>query len=152
MRSQLTQIRDVFIRVPDGLAKDFTRAANLEARPHCLRLIYQALETSLKPGNAVQFTDLCRAADPGVARLAASTVLELTGNAAGQSIAAALAEEWKGASALRRRRILMLARALPAEERRWLAEIGLSDPDPSVKRRAQQLLEAATTGETPKGE
>jgi hypothetical protein len=142
LRDQLRAMEETFLHVPETQVKDFVRAANAEKRPHCLRLIYRSIEASILPTNAARFVDLCRASDPGVARLGTATVLELVGGEAGRSIASALTDEMRRAPISQRRRVLVLARLLPPEDRRRMAEIGLADPEPSVKRVAQGLLNA----------
>ena len=139
LRSQLRQIEERFIEVPTGLERDFVQAATAEVRPHCLRLLYQALGTSLKPGNALMFVDLSRASDPGIARLATSTILQQGGEEAGRAVLASITDEWNQAEPGKRRGLLMLARLLAPEARKSVVKLGLDDPDPRVSRRAKAL-------------
>ena len=139
LRAKGRRIEQSFLTIPPGLESDFVRAANTETRPHCLRLVYRAIEYSLSEENAEQFTGLCRARDPGVARLATTTVLGLTAMRAADNLLAAIRDEWKQADSPRRRRLLMLARALPPKEGKEVFTLGLGDADPAVKRQADAL-------------
>jgi len=147
LRSQLRQVEERFVEVPKGLERDFIQAANAEVRPHCLRLLYQALGTSLKPDNALAFVELSRAADPGVARLATSTILQQGGEEAGRAVPATITDEWKRAGPKKRRGLLMLARLLAPDARKSIIKLGLDDADPRVSRRAKALAGGKPSGD-----
>ena len=143
LRAKGRRIEQNFLTIPPGLESDFVRAANAEARPHCLRLVYRAIENSLSEENAEQFTGLCRAEDPGVARLATTTILELAGTMTAGAILEAIKEEWKEAGTHRRRSFLLLARVLPEEPRRAVLELAQSGTEAPLRR----LAEAITKGD-----
>lgn len=140
LRRQLARMERLFIEIPAGLEPDFVSAANAEQRPHCLRLVYRALESSLKPSNAARFVDLCRAQDSGVARLGVTTVLETRDAKLQERLLAALTQEWRTAEAPRRRRLLMLARLLPPNAQQEILAMAQRDSDPGVKRAAEAVL------------
>lgn len=123
LQQQLRRIERLFPPVPEGSEKDFIDAARVEARPHCLRLLYRAVETSVRPANAMRFVGLCLAREPGLARLATATIVDLAPGPAGPAIAAGIANEWPRAKADRRQRLLRLARLLPATDRKKIVDL-----------------------------